>query len=119
MNRATEGAIAWARKRKKALKPKSNKRRKFYAETYLPFRRQYLETHGRCEIAAEGCTGKSIDLHHIRSRGRSGRDADLAATANVKATCRGCHDYVESHREWAVEQGFLKPARTDEERRSN
>ena len=94
------------------LKAKSAKRRKFYDEVYIPFRRRYLQDHRACEVAVR-CDGntKAQDVHHILSRGRSGRDSDLVDEANVVATCRACHDYIEAHREWALAEGWLKHAR--------
>lgn len=63
---------------------------------------------GACEIMARCCTHTATDLHHRRPRGMggSGRD-DTNTAANALAACRACHMWVESNREWAIENGFL------------
>ena len=63
---------------------------------------------GACEIMAGCCTHTATDLHHRRPRGMGGSKADDTNTAaNALAACRPCHLWVESRREWSVENGFL------------
>lgn len=61
-----------------------------------------------CSFALEetGCNGNRIGLtiHHVA--GRDGKKLnDIETFING---CDECHQYVESHREWAMEQGYLR-----------
>ncbi len=63
---------------------------------------------GACEIMAACCTHTATDLHHRRPRGMGGSKADDTNTAaNALAACRPCHMWVEAHREWSLDNGFL------------
>lgn len=93
--------------KRRRINPVSKRRQKVNRE-YARARRSYLADRPRCEAARGGCTGLSTDIHHVRSRGRSGRDSDLVDRANFLACCRNCHDWIESNRREAVELGLLK-----------
>ena len=93
------------------IKAQSKKRARFYREQYLPFRTRTLEVRPWCQAFFRGCTRKSANLHHLLSRGRSGRNEDLIDPGNVVVLCDNCHDYIESHREWALANGWLRKAR--------
>ena len=108
--------------RKKRMSPVS-KRRKELSVTYAEFKAAYTVAHYRCEFEPlpeydPQCFEEAVDIHHILPRGRSGRDSDLIDPENVMAVCRKHHDYIEANREWALEVGYLKHARTDEELRN-
>ena len=94
------------------ISPVSKRRQKVNRE-YAKARADYLAAHPTCQARFDGCTGRSTDIHHVLSRGRSGRDADLVDRANFLAVCRHDHDWIESHRLEAVELGLLRHARTE------
>ena len=108
-------AVSDARKRLKGLN-RVSKRRQRVGATYRAFRVSHLAGHPRCEVRGGSCTGSATDIHHVRSRGRSGRDADLVDPGNVLAVCRSCHDWIETHRLESLERGWLRKARPDAER---
>lgn len=64
------------------------------------------EERPRCEpgLSQTGCHGKRVatDVHHKRGRGRHLNDA-----STFLGTCPACHDYIETHRAWARERGYL------------
>lgn len=123
------------KRRTKRMSPVSERRKKLNVK-YAEFKAAYLNTEEReevevytCEFEYEEknapnqlgktwCMEPATDLHHILTRGRSGRDEDLIDPENVMALCRRHHDYIEQHREWALEVGYLKRARKDEELRN-
>ena len=114
MNRGTKPM-----ERSGRLKPRS-KRRARVSVIYSRFRELYLGEHYQCEFeygeTAKHCRARATDIHHIRSRGRSGRDEDLVDPENVLALCRRHHDWIETHRADALRMGYLKKAARDEER---
>lgn len=62
----------------------------------------------QCEIGAAGCTVHVDTIHHRRPRAMGGtRRPDTNWCSNGLATCRDCHAYVESHRDWARKWGFV------------
>lgn len=82
-------------------------------------RRQVRERDGgRCVLCGYWL-GEGGTLHHRRARGMGGsRDPLTASPANALLLCmgpttNGCHEYVESHRTWALDHGFLVRQGTD------
>jgi 5-methylcytosine-specific restriction endonuclease McrA len=71
----------------KRIKPISTKRGEQTKE-YLLLREVYLRKHPTCEIALEGCTYKSTEIHHARKR----VGTMLTNTEYFVATCRSCHN---------------------------
>lgn len=74
----------------KRIKPMSAKRGEQTKE-YVLLREIYLKKHPRCEIALDGCTFVSIEIHHARKR----IGAMLTNTEYFVATCRSCHNKAE------------------------
>jgi hypothetical protein len=71
-----------------------------------------LASRPRCEagprIAAAGlpspCTGLSVDVHEVKTRGRGGSILD---PANLLAVCRRCHDWIDVHQDESHALGLL------------
>lgn len=54
------------------------------------------------------CGGAGEQIHHRRARGMGGtRREDANDLANLVHLCAFCHAYIESRREWAIENGWL------------
>src|SRR5580692_2431780 len=64
-----------------------SKKRAGELREYAKLRKEYLATHERCEIPVEGCTVKSVEVHH--SEGREGKR--LLDVSKFKAACSNCH----------------------------
>ncbi len=65
--------------------------------------------HNMCERCH---TAEATNLHHRTPRGMGGsRQAWIDQPANLVLLCgsgtTGCHGWVESHRAWALDQGWL------------
>lgn len=68
----------------------------------------------RCGAAITGQRGYDWSLHHRRPRGSGGTSlAWVNLPGNLVMLCgsgtTGCHGFVESHRVWATDAGFLVP----------
>lgn len=74
---------------KVARKPpkKVSDKRKVENEKYTVLQEAYLLDHPECEIKLLGCEGKSIEVHHVKSRG-----INLNNVSTFMAACRHCHD---------------------------
>jgi 5-methylcytosine-specific restriction protein A len=47
-------------------------------------------------------------IHHRRARGMGGStDPEANLPANLIYVCAACHAFIESHRTWALEMGYL------------
>lgn len=88
------------------MKPVSDARRE--RDKHLPDRREeaFDRAGHRCEVRALGCTWTATQTHHRRGRvpidGSDPHDPDL-----LVAVCLECHTYIEEHREWAYQRGWL------------
>jgi 5-methylcytosine-specific restriction protein A len=71
-----------------------------------------MDRDGHCCVLC-GAT-QSLQLHHRRPRGLGGT-SDLSANlpANLLLLCLTHHAEVESHREWALQHGYLVRQGTD------
>lgn len=59
---------------------------------------------GNCER----CGGFGEQIHHRRPRGMGGtRREDANGLPALVHLCRLCHEFIESNREWAHENGWL------------
>lgn len=104
-----EGNEAYKREKKglskvrAPIKPRSDKRAKQEA-LYLIINRQYLKDHPKCEANIKGvCSGNpSNQVHH--KKGRIGEL--LLDTKYFLAVEDSCHRYIETHPEFAYENGF-------------
>lgn len=60
---------------------------------------------GRCERCNDDW---AQDVHHRKPRGMGGTsDPRINLPSNLVALCRGCHDYIERNRVWALQEGWL------------
>lgn len=107
INRATPGALAWQRKKRKTLARVSAKGR-VQRVLWQEEKAAHLEVEPNCQhvalgIPIERCWGP-LDVHHCRPRGMGGR----RGPAGKKVTlCRAAHDWVETNRQLAREMGLL------------
>lgn len=53
---------------------------------------------------------RSVDIHEVLSRARSGDPGRLLDESNLKALCRTCHDRIDRQSEAAEELGLLRPS---------
>lgn len=58
-----------------------------------------------CEVLAEGCTGRAVDVHEPLTRARGGSIVD---PDNMVAVCRVCHDWIHANPVEATELGWLR-----------
>jgi len=75
-----------------------------------------IRSQGCCERCGRSLANIPASVHHRRPRGMGGtRDPEIDAPENQVALCgsgvSGCHGWVESHREQAIEHGWLVPRR--------
>jgi hypothetical protein len=70
---------------------------------YFELRKKYLETHKRCMINSPECTQDATVIHHTRGRG-----IYYLMTETWMPACKRCNNYVESHDQWATENGYKK-----------
>lgn len=88
------------------MKPYSDARRRRDAHYQQARQAVYERAQGRCEVMAFGCEHTAAQVHHKRGRtpidGDDPHDLDL-----LVAVCRACHAYIEEHRSWAYERGWL------------
>ena len=86
----------------KPIAPRSQKRL-LEERLYSVKRNVFLQNHPMCEAHVQGiCTGQATEIHH--KAGKIGKD--LIDELNFLAVCRGCHNYIEEKRIWAIEKGF-------------
>ena len=63
---------------------------------------------GYCEVRASGCWDEASQLHHRRPRGMGGSRSPVTGSAsNAAACCVQCHAWAESHRELAMDRGWI------------
>jgi len=130
MNRATDGALAWQRKKRKAIAPVGKKGRVKKAE-WSEAKRLHLikepecsfnarwtaeakylkgEMWVECHKGAQTRCKAPLDVHHVIPRGMGGgKDYGVYATL-----CRAHHQWVEDHREAGRELGLLMRAPSTE-----
>lgn len=85
---------------KKHIKPISDKRAKLNA-IYNVAAAQFKKDNPVCQCQVK-CNGDPTeDVHHKKGRGEY-----LLDVATYLATCRACHQYIETHVKWAKENGF-------------
>lgn len=60
---------------------------------------------GHCVLCAETY---GLQTHHRRPRGLGGSSwSGINLPSNLLTLCRMHHDYIESHRQWALDNGLL------------
>ena len=68
---------------------------------YRKIRNEFM-TNKNCEAKLQGCTIKATDLHHAK-----GKIGDLLTDKRFfKALCRNCHNYIETHPNFAKENNY-------------
>ena len=89
------------------LKYRSDKTQKLYQEKRIPFVIYLLDKYPKCQICL---TRKSIDIHEVQSRGRTGgvNSQEWLEEDNCLAICRVCHNKIGEMPKWAEEMGYLK-----------
>lgn len=86
----------------KPIAPRSQKRSK-EEKLYSAKRVLFLLEFPMCQANIQGvCKGQATEVHH--KKGRIGND--LLDETNWLALCHNCHEYVENHREFAMEKGY-------------
>lgn len=92
-------------KEPKPLKKVSEKR-KVDTKSYNVLKKVFLENYPNCMIKQEGCTKRSVDIHHSFS----GKDRDkyFLELDTWFSACRSCHKWIHAHPKEAREQQFLK-----------
>jgi len=88
---------------KRAPIPQRSEKRSKEERMYSAKRIIFLGEHPMCEAHISGiCTNHSTECHH--KRGRIGKD--LLDETMWLALCHNCHEYIENHREFAMEKGY-------------
>lgn len=99
---ATTGVAIKPTIKAKPIPPRSQKRSK-EERLYAAKRIIFIQEHPMCEAHISGiCTEYATEVHH--KKGRIGED--LLDETHWLALCHMCHDYIENHREFAMEKGF-------------
>ena len=76
------------------LRFRSKKMAKLYRTERIPLVQAVLANRPNCEAQLLGCTGRSTEVHEVKSRARGGSITDIA---NVKALCHACHQWITEH----------------------
>ena len=82
------------RKKRKAIKPYSDKRAKIQKEQYVPKMLKYLEDRPECAIKSPVCTFHSACVNHIKGRQTVER---LLDDEWWEPSCTPCNNYIEEH----------------------
>jgi len=70
------------------LSDKEKKRQALYSV----LKKEFMKTHGSCEVKLIGCLGKATDVHHLYfGADRYGHFLD---STTWKSTCRNCHSTI-------------------------
>jgi hypothetical protein len=92
--------------RSSGLARRSSKTQTLYERERIPLVRDLLERFPLCWAAVKGvCTGYSVDVHEVVTRGRGGSITD---PANCRTVCRACHDWIGAHPRLALEMGLVR-----------
>lgn len=75
-----------------------------------------IRANGHCERCGISIVNRPASIHHRRPRGMGGTRAEgINTPENCVVLCgsgtTGCHGWVESYRETAIEEGWLLPRR--------
>lgn len=93
------GFECWMESDKKKIAKVSNKRAS-QNKAYELLRKNYLNSHPRCEK----CGDKATEIHH-----KAGRNGDrLCDVKDFMATCRDCHSWIHTHPKESRMLGWLK-----------
>lgn len=58
---------------------------------------------GTCEVQAQGCKARAIEMHHRKRRSQGGEHVAL----NLIHACTSCHGLIHREVAWAKEHGYL------------
>ena len=99
---ATTGVDIKPTYKAKPIAPRSQKRA-IQEREYSAKRKIFLNDNPICQAHIQGiCTSHATQCHH--KKGRLGND--LVDETYWLAVCHACHEYIENHREFAMEKGF-------------
>lgn len=88
-------------KPRKPLKKVSDSRAQESKE-YPKLKREFFKTHQRCFVCGEVVVPEKKQLHHF-----FGRIQELLCwVPGFRLACPWCHNYIETHRKEAIEQGW-------------
>jgi hypothetical protein len=93
----------------------SKERQKINRKEYGPAVKKFLQEHTVCEIGMEGCTKKSVCVHHVVGRTTIN---DLLNVEHWKASCFNCNGAVERKDQEARESGNKKSKHSPNYQRS-
>lgn len=97
-------------RQQKPIPPRSAKRSK-EERLYLGKRIIFLDKFQICQAHLPCCTNQSNQVHH-----KKGRIGELLTNEKFwLSCCAACHDYIENHREFAIEKGYSLKRTTDEQ----
>lgn len=108
----------------KQLRPRSEKAQQLYREKRVPLVKKLLAERPWCEACPKYAEfdGKqffrvraSVDLHEIKSRGRTGgiHGEEWLDESNILCVCRECHIRITNYPDTAESIGLLKPGGVD------
>lgn len=95
---------AFLKKKKGYRIPKQSKKRVEENEVYKPISERFRKEHPMCVIKSPVCTKFTQGVHH--TEGRVG--SDFTDESKMLPACNACNGYIESHSQWAKENGFKK-----------
>ena len=81
--------------------PKVSEKRKVIDKEYKKIKTEMLKKDDRCKIKSPVCTGKAESLNHTQKRSPK----NLIELGNLKGCCISCNGYLESHDDWARQNG--------------
>jgi hypothetical protein len=83
--------------------PKVSQKQLDRLKAYKKVRDKYMAEHKHCEaLIASVCTHKATELHH-----KAGRTGELLTNTDYfLAVCSGCHHFIETHPQYAKENGY-------------
>lgn len=106
----------WMRKDKKPLKEKKaykinaeSKKKEIENREYNKLARIFKFDNPVCKVNAEGCTGRTTEVHHKKGRGKY-----LLVVSTWLPCCHNCHHKIEMNPVWAKENGFSISRLNDE-----
>lgn len=108
----------------KQLRPRSEKAQQLYREKRIPLVKKLLSERPWCEACPKYAefdgtqffrVRASVDLHEIKSRGRTGgiHGEEWLDESNILCVCRECHIRITNYPDTAESIGLLKPGGVD------
>lgn len=82
-----------------------SKKRQKDNRRYLKLRDEFLKANPVCQcVKTSGakCLEMATQIHHRKGRGKF-----YLCVASWMAVCHDCHEYIEYHRSWSKDRGYL------------